>query len=238
MSGGVTGPFLTASWRRLATITWKVPDRVVAPLLPPGLELDRWHGSALASVLGFEFTDAAVLGVPAIGFRHFPEWNLRFYVRDLRTDRRGITFVQEMIPRALVSTAARQLYGEPYAAVPYEYECREEAGGFVATHRVKAGGGAHAIRVKTSGTPWVPASGSFEHFLEQVSWGFRERGGRRQAYRVEHAVWGIWPWCEIDLAARFEHLYGPDWAVLDAEKPVSKFVADGSPVEVFPPQLE
>ncbi|HEX4590209.1 MAG TPA: DUF2071 domain-containing protein, partial [Gemmataceae bacterium] len=74
-------PFLTARWTNLFVANYPVPDRLLAPRLPPGLTLDRWEGSAYVSLVAFDFRDTRVLGIPWPGYRHFPEVNLRFYVR-------------------------------------------------------------------------------------------------------------------------------------------------------------
>ena len=43
-------PFLTAVWSDLILLSYAVPDEVLTPYLPPGLELDRWEGSAWCSL--------------------------------------------------------------------------------------------------------------------------------------------------------------------------------------------
>ncbi len=85
--------FLTAQWRHLILANYFVPEELLHPLLPPGLELDRRGGRCWASLVGFQFLDTRVLGIGWPGFRHFPEWNLRFYVKE--GERRGVCFVRE-----------------------------------------------------------------------------------------------------------------------------------------------
>jgi uncharacterized protein YqjF (DUF2071 family) len=80
--------FLTARWCNLILANYPVPEELLRPRLPPGLDLDRRDGRCWASLVGFQFLDTRVLGVPWPGYRHFPEWNLRFYVRE--GDRRGV----------------------------------------------------------------------------------------------------------------------------------------------------
>lgn len=105
-------PFLTAAWRNLILANYRTPDDLLRPHLPPGTELDRRDGSAWASLVGFQFHDTRVLGVSWPGYRHFPEWNLRFYVR--HNGERGVCFVREFVPQRFVATVARVLYNEPY----------------------------------------------------------------------------------------------------------------------------
>ena len=86
-------PFLTAAWRHLILANYPVPADRLAPLLPPGVELDEWDGRHWCSLVAFQFTDTRVLGVSWPGFRRFPEWNLRFYVR--YKGERGVVFARE-----------------------------------------------------------------------------------------------------------------------------------------------
>src|SRR5215468_781631 len=94
-------PFLTARWTNLFLATYAVPDDLLRPHLPPGLELDRRDGRAFASLVAFDFLDTRVLGVPWPGYRNFPEVNLRFYVR--HGEQRGVVFVREFVPLRLVA---------------------------------------------------------------------------------------------------------------------------------------
>lgn len=227
--------FLTAEWRRLALVTFAVPDDVVAPILPPGTEPDRWNGSALASVVAFEFVDTAVLGMPAFFFRHFPEWNLRTYVRELAPGtRRGVTFVRELVASRLVAGIARASYGEPYSAVPYRLERHPLGASEAVAHEVEVGGRVHRLAFVAGGEPFVPAETSLEHFLKEQEWGFgpARKNGRSTLYRVSHPRWAVYPETRIDLDASLRILYGERWAFLDAAIPISKMVAVGSRIEV------
>ena len=57
--------------------------------------------------------------MPVPFHRTFEEVNLRFYVRRVADGevRRGVVFVQELVPRWAIATVARLLYQERYRAV-------------------------------------------------------------------------------------------------------------------------
>src|SRR5258708_29473440 len=74
-------PFLTASWRYLAMLNYVVDPRVIAPLVPPGTEIDYENRETFVSVVGFLFLDTRLLGLPVPLHRDFEEVNFRFYVR-------------------------------------------------------------------------------------------------------------------------------------------------------------
>src|SRR6266496_2134724 len=86
-SGGVRPPkcrmkpFLTANWRYLSMLNYVVDPRILAPLVPPGTEIDFENGETFVSIVGFLFLDTRLLGLPIPLHRDFEEVNLRFYVR-------------------------------------------------------------------------------------------------------------------------------------------------------------
>src|SRR4051812_21154653 len=51
---GAPRPFLTARWSNLFLATYPVPDELLSPRLPPGLDLDRRDGSAFVSLVAFD----------------------------------------------------------------------------------------------------------------------------------------------------------------------------------------
>jgi uncharacterized protein len=121
--------FLTAQWRYLAILNWQIDPGVLRPLLPPGLELDLHHGKAYVSMVGFQFLDARLLGLPIPFHRNFEEVNLRFYVlrRVGGQIRRGVVFVKEICPRWAVSSVARWVYNEQYVTLPMRHHVTIEA---------------------------------------------------------------------------------------------------------------
>lgn len=92
--------FLRAQWRDLVMLNYEVPPALLEPLVPAGVELDRWQGRLYASVVGFLFRDTRVLGLTVPGHTTFEEVNLRFYVRRHVGGevRRGVVFVRELVP--------------------------------------------------------------------------------------------------------------------------------------------
>ena len=115
-------PFLTANWRYLAMLNFVVDPAILAPLVPPGTEIDFENGETFVSVVGFLFLDTRLLGLPIPLHRDFEEVNLRFYVRKKSADtwRRGVVFVRELFPRRAIAMIARAFYGETYLAVADE----------------------------------------------------------------------------------------------------------------------
>jgi uncharacterized protein YqjF (DUF2071 family) len=220
-------PFLTAAWRDLAMLNWEVDPAVLRGRVPAGTELDSWNGRTWVSVVGFLFLDTRIAGLPVPGHRDFEEINLRFYVR--RGEKRGVTFVKEIVPKRAIAWVARTLYNEPYVrhrtahrVTPQrvEYRWRRAVWESVAASR--------------SGAPSPLAPGSHEEFIAEHYWGYcAQRGGGTLEYRVEHPPWRVWTASDaaIDLDGRT--LYGEEFAFLNRRPPDTAFVAEGSPVSVW-----
>ncbi len=217
-------PFMTARWTDLLLATWQVPDALLVPYLPAGVDLDRHEGRALVSLVAFDFTDIRVGGVAWPGWTQFPELNLRFYIR--AGGRRGVCFVREYVPSRVVAWTARLVYNEPYRRVPY----RKDG----AAHVLRAGGREHRVAWERGGRPHVPPEASLAHFLKEHDLGVgRGRDGRTLAYRVDHPVWRVWPDVRVSLDVDFAALYGEAWAWLGAMPPHSIVAAEGSAVTVY-----
>lgn len=232
MAGSAPKPFLTACWRNLLVVTYAVPDKVVAGLVPAGVELDHLDGRARVSMVAFEFDRTRVYGLPIPRHVRFPEINLRFYVRG--GDDRGIVFIREFVPRRAVSLVARARYNEPYRTL--SMHCTAELVGD--RMRVNHVFGRPPSRISAEadrhGVP--PAVESAEYWLTHHLFGFGQtRRGEGRKYRVEHPVWPLHAVRSLELDVDFAALYGPEWAFLGETEPGHVTFAAGSEVAVYPP---
>ena len=225
--------FLTARWHNLILANYAVPEALLTPLLPPGVELDRRDGQCWASLVGFQFLDTRVLGVAWPGFRDFPEWNLRFYVR--HEGRRGVVFVREFVPQRFVSAVARLIYNEPYRAAPMTMSVAEAGGRLTADYTLTYAGRVHRMTAVVRAPAVTPGPESVEHFFKEHSWGFgTSHTGRLIRYRVEHPTWDVYPVERFTADLDWATLYGPEWGVMTGVAPASVVLAVGSAVSVYP----
>jgi hypothetical protein len=223
--------FLTARWSNLFLATYAVPEGLLRPRLPPGLELDRREGQCFASLVAFDFLDTRVLGVPWPGFRHFPEVNLRFYVN--YRGQRGVVFVREFVPRRLVARMARTLYNEPYVATRMGSVVKDEPESIRVEHRIEFGGRTHVLAAGGAKPGFHPAGDTIEHFFKEHEWGFGVVRGRLMRYRVDHPVWEVYPVRDWTVDVDWATLYGREWGVMQGATPYSTVLAAGSPVAVY-----
>ena len=238
--GSPARPFLTAAWRHLVIVNYEVAPEVVMPYLPAGLELDPWEGKILASVVAFEFTGTRVLGVGIPGHRHFHEVNLRFYVRRRLESgfRRGVVFVEELVPRRAVAWTANLLYGERYRALRMNGEvwsgwCQEGIPDWTTHVRYWwwVDRSYHAVYAECEGEPRQAAKGSQAAFITDHAYGYSSRRGRTLEYQVEHPRWRVWDLSCVTVDFDAGGLYGGSIGE-QLKEPCSALVAEGSPVVV------
>jgi uncharacterized protein YqjF (DUF2071 family) len=228
-------PFLTARWSNLAIITYDVDPDLLNDYLPPDCVLDTIDGRGFVSLVAFDFLDTCVLDVAWPGFVNFPEINLRFYVRG-PGDRRGVSFIRELVPQRSVAQIARSIYNEPYFAVPMTSVINIASGRITTTHVAQFAGRANTIRVSGSTDTIRPAETSREHFFKEHSWGYGTSRDRRLiTYEVRHPIWSVYRDPRIDsLDWDFVGVYGSTWEFLQNAEPYSLLFAVGSEVAVFP----
>jgi uncharacterized protein len=228
-------PFLTANWRYLVMLNFAVDPRLLEPLAPPGTELDFHEGRTFLSVVGFLFLDTRVLGVPIPLHRDFEEVNLRFYVRRKKVDgwRRGVAFVQELVPRQAIAMIARTFYGEPYSALPMRHCLEHTEDRVLAEYQWRRGTRWETLAMTAIGDPQDSAQGSHEEFITEHYWGYTARRAGMSEYRVEHPRWRLWPAQTTRFEADVATLYGAQFVETLSAPPASAFIAEGSRVEVL-----
>jgi uncharacterized protein YqjF (DUF2071 family) len=228
-------PFLTARWANLIMLNWEVPEAMLEPHLPRGVELDLFHGRCFASIVAFQFLDTRVLGFGIPGHRAFAEVNLRFYVKRSVNgeERRGVVFISEYVPLFWVAFIARALYNERYSRVPMTMVVNASEEERELDFAWRAGGSWHHLRSNLAGAPEALASGSQEEFIAEHYYGYsRQRNGRTVEYKLEHPSWRVWKDVPVSCEWRPALSYGAAWGVVLSEPPAFSFVAEGSAVSV------
>lgn len=224
--------FLSAGWHNLLLFNYAVPPQVLAPHLPNGAELDLKDGSAFLSLVAFQFLRTRVLGIQWPGFTNFTEINLRFYVK--YQGERGVCFVREYVPSALVAYIARVTYNEPYKSASMNGIIHESENEISAEYRLRDGQSTMRFFAKADKKPFMPETTSIEHHFKEHELGIdKDRQGRLLTYRVHHPHWEIYPIKDYDIQVQAKELYGPDFEFLSHQTPHSVVFAAGSDIKVF-----
>jgi uncharacterized protein len=238
----VRRPLLWAEWRHLAMLNYEIDPEVLQPYVPADTELDFWEGKTYASIVGFQFLNARLMGVRIPFHSNFEEVNLRFYVRRRAEEgwRRGVVFIREIAPRWAVAVTARLLYGENYLSVPmthkitYDIEANHEAPQRV-EYRWRLRDKNRHVLLETAGHAHSPAVGSHEEFIVEHYWGYSSLPrGRTKEYCVAHRPWRISPATHVEFNCDVAALYGPQFGPFLQGDPASAFWVDGSSVRVYP----
>jgi uncharacterized protein YqjF (DUF2071 family) len=114
-------------WNNLLFAHWPVPASSLAPLLPEGLQLDTFQGSAWLGIMPFRMDRVKVRGLPPIpGARSFPDLSLRTYVREERTGTPGVVCLSLDASNLLAVAVGRAFYRLPYHWAQMRLEQRTE----------------------------------------------------------------------------------------------------------------
>lgn len=214
---------------------YETAPSAIRPFVPAGTELDFFAGRCLVSIVGFQFLDTRLLGIPVPFHRNFDEVNLRLYVkRDVAGEiRRGVVFVKEIVPRRALAWVANAVYNEKYETMPMTHDDRLSEPARAITYAWKHDGRWSRIHAEIDGEPFQPDDASEEAFITEHYWGYTaQRDGSTLEYRVEHPRWKVWNTQRAELDCDAGALYGDVFGGCLAAEPVSCFVADGSEVSV------
>lgn len=111
----VTAPRVLQRWERLTFVHWRYPPDAVQAILPAGLEVDVFDGSAWVGLVPFVMADVRLPRVgPFPWMSTFPETNIRTYVRGPEGCP-GVWFASLDITRLAGVVIARTTYRVPYA---------------------------------------------------------------------------------------------------------------------------
>ncbi|MEJ8819245.1 YqjF family protein [Lacibacter sp. H407] len=226
--------FLTAEWRNLVMMNFVVPEQVLKPHLPNGVELDAFEGKCYVSFVAFHFLDTKVKGIGFPFHKDFEEINLRFYVKYPSAEgmKRGVVFISELVPKRMITWIAKLIYQEQYSYSPIKSKIEQTNQRYLQFEWGKEL--EYEIKVETALQVQPIVQGSKEEFIFEHYWGYTSLSSFRTGeYRVEHPRWNIYPVNNFSYKIDFGKLYGEDFSFLNEMQPDSLFVAEGSDVSVY-----
>jgi len=231
----LSSTFLTAEWHSLAMLNYEVDPCLLVNFVPPGTELDCWHGKTFISLIGFRFLKTRVYGISFPFHRNFDEVNLRFYVRrKVGNDvRRGVVFVREIVPRRIIAAAARIFYNERYLAFPMFHRIQSDSSSRFVEYGWKFKHSWNKISLTAQGNGKLPENDSLEKFITEHYWGYAaQNDGGCIEYQVQHPQWKVWTTQDARFNGSMEDVYGRELNAVLSRPPVSAFLAEGSAVSV------
>ena len=177
-------------WHDLLFAHWPVQGAALRPLIPAGLALQEFAGSAWVAVTPFWMSDIAFRGFPALpGVSRFDELNVRTYVTC--QDRPGVWFFSLDAGNRLAVLVARRLYGLPYLPARMWHRAEGDA---LLYHAERADGAGFDASYGPIGPPAQSVPGSLEHWLtERYCLYAASRDGTLYRAEIHHAPWPLQP---------------------------------------------
>jgi uncharacterized protein YqjF (DUF2071 family) len=185
---------MAMNWHDLLFAHWPVAADVLRPLIPAGLDVDTFDGSAWLGVVPFRMTGVRVRGTPALpGPGAFPELNVRTYVRC--GNRPGVWFFSLDAASRVAVRAARAAFHLPYFDA--EMVC-DAAGDDVAYRSRRTHRGAppaeFVARYGPSGPVTLSTPGSLAAWLtERYCLYAAKPDGALLVGEIHHAPWPLQP---------------------------------------------
>ena len=182
---------LRMQWIDLAFLHWRVPVDVMRALVPAGLELDLFDGSAWIGVTPFRMTKVRpVFSPPVPTATDFPELNVRTYVR--YGGHAGVWFFSLDAASWLAVNTARTAIGLPY----FQAHMKERRAGeevHYDSRRKLSDGPAPEFRARyrPTGPVYRSETGSLDHWLTERYALFAEHGGKLWRLDIEHEPWPL-----------------------------------------------
>ncbi len=232
----MSSTFLSAEWRKLIMINYAVDPKILEKYLPKHTELDLHDGVCYVSVVGFMFLDVKLKGIPIPFHRNFEEVNLRFYVKHKDAEgnyKRGVVFISEIVPKLALSIVANVVYNEPYVTMPMQHSWTTTNDELTVSYGWRKNKNGYKIEVTADNKSVEIEADSIEEFITEHYWGYNKNSSTKtMEYGVEHPRWQVYPVKKHAMTMDFAHLYGADFAFLNASKPASILLAEGSEILV------
>ena len=228
--------FLDAQWRNLVMANYEVSPEILQKYLPYKTELDFWNNRCYVSLVGFQFLETKVLGIKFPFHTNFDEVNLRFYVHynDNGEWKRGVVFIKEIVPKAMITLIANTIYHENYATHPCKHDIHTAGNQLFVQYSWKHKEIWNHIQVNADSATKPIEVRSEEEFITEHYWGYAAYSTKKtNEYQVQHPRWNVHSVRDYNIKCDFEELYGHEFAFLKNTKPISVLLAEGSEVSVF-----
>jgi uncharacterized protein len=179
-------------WRELCFLHWRLDPAVLEPLLPDGVDLDTFDGSAWIGVVPLRMR-AQPRGLPVLNVvADFAEVSVRTYVTV--GGKQGLWFFSLDATDTVAVRFNRLVLGLPYLDATIDVERDGDTIDFRSA-RTHLGAGVAELNVRygPAGVPEPPPPASLEHFLTERYCVYSSRAGRIFRQEIDHEPWALQP---------------------------------------------
>jgi hypothetical protein len=141
-----------------------MPKEVLRPFVPPGLEVQEFHGTSWLGIVPFRMEGVMRRGLPDLpGLSAFPELNVRVYVE--AAGKPGVWFLSLDATNPLAVWAARTFFHLPYHRAAMSL--RQVNGQYAYDSRRRGASADFSARYRPLGEAYLSAAGTLEHWLTE-----------------------------------------------------------------------
>ena len=182
---------MTMRWHDLLFLHWPIRPEVIRPLIPKGLELETFDGSAWIGVVPFRMTGVRRRYLPAVVALEFPELNVRTYV--WTPGRSGVWFFSLDAASRVAVKAARSLYRLPYFDARIKVQSEGETVHYQSKRIDKTGAGAEFdASYRPIGSAYRSAPETLDRWLtDRYCLYTLDRAGRLAYADIHHEPWPL-----------------------------------------------
>lgn len=219
------------TWSDLAFAHYRVSRRELRELVPAGLKVQEFDGSAWVAVVPFQLGQVRRRGLPWLPVMPgFPELNLRTYVEV--DGKPGVWFFSLDAQSWPIVWSGRLRFHLPYHYASIQFV--ETNGGFALTSRRRRDQVRFTGRFQATSDSFIAEPGSFEHWATE-RYCLYSQNARGEFLRVEvhHPPW---PLQEAKIEIEHNDLFGAAGLSAPKHPPVCHF-STGVDVVAYPPHL-
>jgi len=208
-------------WHDLLFMHWRVEPHEIRHLIPAGLELDTFDGSAWVGVVPFRMSGVRYRWTtPIPSASAFAELNVRTYVT--REDKPGVWFFSLDAGSALAVWAARRYFHLPYFRS--QFALSKSNGDSIDYRSRRTHGGAPSADLRVSyrptGTIFHAQPCSIEYFLTERYCLYAFDGHRIFRGEIDHEPWSLQP---AEAQIKLNTMAAASAIALPNEKPLIHF---------------
>ncbi|HKV49421.1 MAG TPA: DUF2071 domain-containing protein [Candidatus Acidoferrales bacterium] len=212
---------MTQKWHGLLFMHWRVDPNLIRRLIPAGLELDVYDGSAWVGVVPFRMSGVRPRCTPPIpGVSALPELNVRTYVT--RDHKPGVWFFSLDAGSALAVAAARRFFYLPYFRAQFSISTASDGTIDYRSRRTHRNAPAAELRMsyKPTGEVFHAQPGTIEYFLTERYCLYAFDGARIFRCEINHAPWPLQP---AEAQIKVNTMAAASAILLPNEKPLLHF---------------
>jgi hypothetical protein len=143
-----------------------------------------------------------------------------------------VVFIKEIVPKLAITFVANTIYKENYQTLNMKHRWEESNDALITSYSIQKKKW-YEFQIKTNSQPKAITPGSEAEFITEHYWGYAKiNENETNEYQVEHPKWDFYHTLEYKVNVDFKDLYGDEFDFLNNQKPLSAFLAEGSPIVV------